>query len=515
MKNIIHFFTLTFFISLMGCAVAVDPMANTQASRIAEDGTKQLVVGEIFWPTAGFAIETDDAFNLTGWGVVETLIKVDFDGQMVPNLALSWDKTDDTTWTFTLRDDVTFQNGEPFNADAVAIAFNHLLNSETPPRGLTPENIDSIEAVDERTVVIRTIEPDILMPNRLTAPSFAILAPSAYESSPTNPFGTGTGPFVLTEEEPEQSATLVKNETYWAGDVAIDEVLVLSAPDGDVRATMLRTGEVDIASTIPIPQIPLLEEDPAVSLIRLAQPRTRTMYLNNANGPLSDVRVRRAVLHAIDKQSIVDAILEGVGEVAVGPFAPSEAWVNSDLASDTYNPDLARELVAEAGYGEGELTIEIATYPSRSSLPPSAIAIQQMLGEVGINTEVRIAPYSAIEPDAYAADFDIFIVSRGHLLDNYDPEGFLQADFACGGGYNLNHYCNETVDNLLAEARATADSGARFEIYRQIQSIVVEEDVASIFLNYTEEIDGYRAGVLNYRVHPLGYITLTADLDVE
>ena len=149
------------------------------------------------------------------------------------------------------------------------------------------------------------------------------------------PFGTGTGPFVLTEEMPEQSATLVKNETYWAGDVAIDEVLVLSAPDGDVRATMLRTGEVDIARNIPIPQIPLMEADEAISLTRVAQPRTRTMYLNNADGPLSDVRIRRAILHAIDKQSIVDAILEGVGEAAIGPFAPSEAWVNSNLASNT------------------------------------------------------------------------------------------------------------------------------------------------------------------------------------
>lgn len=515
MKQITHLATLALLLLLVGCAVPVDTANNAPASRIAEDGTKRLVLGEVFWPTAGYAIETDDAFNLTGWGVAETLVKVDFDGQMVPNLAESWTQSDETTWTFILRTDVTFQNGEPFNAEAVAIAFNYLLATETPPRGLTPENVATIEAVDESTVVIQTVEPDVLMPNRLTAPSFAILAPSAYASSPTDPFGTGTGPFILTEEEPEQSVTLMKNDAYWGGEVAIDEVLVLSAPDGDVRATMLRTGEVDIARNIPIPQIPLLESESSVSLIRVAEPRTRTLYLNNVDGPLADLQVRRAVLHAIDKQGIVDAILEGVGAVAAGPFAPTEAWVNSELATDTYDPELARQILADAGYAEGELTIELATYPSRSALPPTAIAIQQMLGEVGITAEVRVAPYSAVEPDVLAGDFDIFIVSRGHLLDNYDPEGFLQADFACDGGYNLNQYCNETVDNLLTEARALPDSAARFDIYRQIQSIVVDEDVASIFLNYTEQIYGYRAGVLNYRVHPQGYYTLTPELDVE
>jgi len=515
MKKLPYLATLLLTLLLAGCAATFDETATAPVSRIAEDGTKQLVIGEVFWPTAGFAIETDDAFNLTGWGVAETLVKVDFDGQMGPNLAESWTRTNETTWTFILRSDVTFQNGEPFNAAAVATAFNYLLETETPPRGLTPENIVSIEATDDSTVVIQTTEPDVLMPNRFTAPSFAILAPSAYESSPTNPFGTGTGPFILTDEEPDQSARLVKNEAYWGGDVSIDEVLVLAAPDGDVRATMLRTGEVDIARNIPITQIPILEDEANISLIRVAEPRARTLYLNNADGALADVAVRRAVLHAIDKEGIVDAILEGVGSVASGPFSPTEAWVNSDLAADTFDPEGAKQILADAGYEEGEITIEIATYPSRSALPPTAIALQQMLDDVGITAEVRVAPYSAVEPDVLAGDFDIFIVSRGHLLDNYDPEGFLTADFSCGGGYNLNQYCNEAVDRLLAEARALADSEARFDLYRQIQSIVVDEDVASIFLNHTEQIYGYGAGVLNYRVHPLGYYTLTPELDVE
>lgn len=504
-----------FTLFLTACVVADAPNGSATESRIAEDGTKRLTISSVFWPNAGFAIETDDASSLSSWGVTETLIKVDFDGQMVPSLAESWAQSDETTWTFVLRSDVTFHNGEPLNAAAVVIALNHLVNAETPPRGLSPENIVSIEAVDDTTVTITTVEPDVLLPNRMTAPSFGILAPSAYDSSPPSPFGTGTGPFILSEEEPEQSVTLIKNGTYWAGEVKLDEVLVLAAPDGDVRATMLKTGEVDIAPHIPIPQIPLIESDAAITLLRTAQPRTRTLYLNNVAGPLADPLIRQAVLHAVDKQGIVDAILEGVGIAASGPFAPSEAWANRDLSADTFDPERSRELLAEAGYDEGEVQIEIATYASRAALPPTAIALQQMLSDVGMAAEVRIAPYSALEPDVLAADYDIFIVSRGHLIDNYDPEGFLSADFSCSGGYNLSQYCNEEVDTLLAEARATADSTARFEIYSQIEQIITEQDVVNIFLNYTEQIFGYRAGVLNYQPHPLEHYTLTADLDVE
>ncbi|MEM7737552.1 MAG: ABC transporter substrate-binding protein [Deinococcota bacterium] len=476
---------------------------------------KTITISEVFWPSAGFAIETDDARSLSRWGVTETLVKVDFDGQMVPMLASSWEQTSPLEWVFTLREDVSFQNGEPFNAEAVVTAFEYLFASDAPPRGLDPESIEGVEALSEFQVAIRTTSEDALMANRLISPSFGILAPAAYESMPPSPFGTGTGPFTLTEVIPEQRAELVKHETYWDGPVQLDAATVLSIPDADTGATMLRAGEVDIASSLPIPLLPILEADPNLTVVNIAQPRTRTLYLNNASGPLADVNVRRAVLQAIDKEAIVAAVLEGVGQAAVGPFASNEAWVNPDLDANTYDPEAAKATLAAAGYEEGELDLRIFTYPGRPSLPPTAVVLQDMLSQVGFNVEVRIASYGIVEADVLEGDFDIFIVSRGHSIDTYDPEGFLTADFSCGGGYNLNLYCNEEVDALLAQARGTADSDARFDIYRDIQQIVVEDDVASIFLNYTEQSFAYRNGVLNYQPHLLENYTLTAELDVE
>jgi peptide/nickel transport system substrate-binding protein len=493
---------------LAACA----PIAQAPAAAPAT-GAKQLIISETFWPDAGYAIETDDAFALSAWGATETLLKVDFDGQIKPLLAESWERVDDLRWSFKLREGVTFHNGEALTAEAVVTALNYLLAAETPPRGLSPENVASIEASDERTVVITTVEPDALTPNRLTGPSFAILAPAAYASTPPAVFGTGTGPFVLAEEVPEQSVTLRKNEAYWGEAPKLDEVVVLAAPDGEVRATMLRTGEVHIAEHLPIPQLPLLEAEADINVVRTPQPRTTTLYLNNRQGPLADLLVRRAVLHAIDKRALVAAVLEGVGAPAAGPFAPNEVWVNPDLPVDTFDPEAAKALLAEAGIGEGALTLNIWTYPARSNLPPTAVAIQQMLTDVGIGAEVRIAPYNVLEPTVREGNYDIFIVSRGHLLDNYDPEGFLQADIGCDGSFNLSGYCNEAIDAKLAEARTLIDAEARYAIYREIQQTIFD-DVACIWLDYTEQLYGVRAGVLNYQPHPLEYYLVTPALDL-
>ena len=482
------------------------------------DGTKHIVYARPFFPTVAMDISTDDAFSLAEFGILETLIKVDFDGNMVPWLAESWEQVDDNTLVLNLRTDVTFQNGEAFNADAVVNALTRLLTAETPPRGFDPANFVSIEATDDSTVTIITVEVDLLLPNRLVSPSLGIMAPSSYkeDSTQVDAFGTGTGPFVLSDFVADQSIEVVRNEDYWGGPVTLDGATILLVLEGDVRATMLQTGEADIIDFVPIPQIPLLEAADGVSVVRVAQPRTRTMYLNNASGPLSDVLVRRALLHAIDKQAIVDTILEGVGEPAAGPFGSSEAWAHPDLTADTYDPELAIELLDEAGYNEDNpLSIGLWTYDSRAALPPMAIVLQGMFRAVGVDTQIRVAQYGALSPDVLEGNFDIFIVSRGHALDSYDPEGFLSADFSCGGSFNLNIYCNDVVDDLLAQARGSSDIAERIDIYKQIQQIVVLDDVASIFLNLTEQIWGHNDRVLNYRPHFLGHSTLTADLDVS
>jgi peptide/nickel transport system substrate-binding protein len=473
-------------------------------------------LGQESYPRRGWTIETDDGFSMSYIGMLETLVKVDFDGNMVPGLAESWTQVDDTTWEFKLREGISFTNGEPFNAEAVVKSLKYITNSPTPPRGIKADTFPSIEAADEYTVVIKTSKPDALVPNRLTSPTTGVLAPSAYiaESGPVNPFNTGTGPFILTEEVPDQSLTMVKNPNYWGGEVKIDKATILFVPDAQIRAGMLQTGEIDIDIHLPVEQLPTLEAVPEISVLKMQTPRTTTLHLNMSRPPFNDLKVRQAVAYAIDKQAIVDATLEGVASPAVGAISPSEVWVNSDLKGYEYNPDMAKQLLAEAGYEEGELSIGLWTYSTRANLPLTALAIQDMLSKVGVNAEIRVAQYDAMEPDVLAGNYDMFIISRNHVLDNYDPEGFFSSDYSCSGSFNMDRFCDENFDALLAKASGSTDTEARYDIYRQLQSILVDEQAVGVFLNYTEIVNGVRSNVLNFKMHPLERFVLTADLDV-
>ncbi len=499
-------------------AAATEEPVVAATEEPAPAGPKRVVIGlgTESYPQRGWMIETDDGFSMSYMGVLETLVKVDYDGNMVPSLAESYIQVDELTWQFNLRQGISFTNGEPFNAAAVVNALDHVRFSPTPPRGISAETFTAIEAADEYTVIFRTATPDTLLPNRLTSPVTGILAPSAYTEvgAPVDPFNTGTGPFILVDQVPEQSLSLVKNPNYWGGTVNIDEALILLVPDPQIRAGMLQTGEIDINIHLPVEQLPILEADPNLVVLRAPTPRTTTLHLNLSRPPFDDVRVRQAFAYAIDKEAIVFATLEGAGTAAIGPISFTEGWVNDELVGYPYNPDMARQLLADAGYEEGELTVGLWTYPTRSNLPLTALAIQEMLADVGVNVEIRLAQYDPMVPDVFAGNYDMFIISRNHVLDSYDPEGFFTSDYSCTGSFNMDLFCDEEFDTLLAEARTLTDVEARYEIYRRLQAILVDEQAVGVFLNYTQIIDGVRSNVLNFQIHPLERFVLTAELDI-
>ena len=195
-------------------------------------------------------------------------------------------------------------------------------------------------------------------------------------------------------------------------------------------------------------------------------------------------------------------------------MAPTEKWANTELAGYPYDPEKAKALLAEAGYEPGQLTVRLWTYPARANLPLSAVAIQDMLSQVGINVEIKIAQYDPMVPDVLAGKFDMFIVSRNHANETYDPAGYFASDYSCNGSYNLNLWCDKSFDELLDKATAMTDLDARYDIYKQLQKILVDDQCVGVWLNYTEIVDGVRANVLNFQLHPQERFVLTAELDI-
>ncbi|WP_089773124.1 ABC transporter substrate-binding protein [Ruania alba] len=475
---------------------------------------QSLVISMQFTPTRGFAIETDDANILTQLGCMETLLRYnDQTGELEPQLATAWEKVEPTVWEFTLQEGVIFQNGTALTAQAVADALQHQLEVEAPARAFGPSHIAGIEAVDEQTLQVTTPEESRLLPFRMASVNTGILAPEAYADSGIDPIGTCTGPFAITDYQPSQSLTLERNEDYWGTPAALDSVEALFVPEGATRATQVRGGEADIAMAVPSTSLTDLEATEGLTVTREFTPRTTGLYLNSSREPFSDVRVRQAVQLALDLPAIAATVYNETAQPAIGPFAPNEAWA-PEIEPAQQDLDAARDLLAEAGYQEGDLSLTLLGYTERPEFGDLAAVVQANLGEIGIEVEVNIPDYAAIEPDLLSGDYDMTLLSRNHLVDIADPSGFLTADYTCDGGYNISHYCNEEFDAMLAEAGSHEDETERQAAYADVAQFLQEEAV-TVFMVHEQTLAAVSDDVTGFRDDPLVRYAITPDVSLN
>ena len=479
----------------------------------AEGGGGHLVYTEQFAPVAAWATETNDAHTLSRVGCLETLVKFTDKGELEPMLATEWNQVEPTTWEFTLRDGVKFQDGTPLDAEAVAGALTHVLAAPTPARAFNSDVISGVEATDESTVQITTPVADPLVPLRVANPNAGILAPKAYEGEQIDIKGTCTGPFTVTDEVPRESLNLEANEDYWGGDVALDSAEVRFIIDGATRATQLQTGEAQIAKSLPVANLAGLESDDNLAISDLPLSRTTVMLLNNSRPPFDDPLVRQAIQKAVDTQAIVDGVYEGSGEPAVGPFGPTTDWAPEGAEPTPVDLDEARALFDQAGVDPESLSIELMAYNDRPEFADVAAVIQDQLSQLGIKVKIKSAEYAALEPDALAGDFDAYLLSRGYLVDVADPGGYFRSDWTCDGGYNIAHYCDPETDQMIADAVAIEDTAARSDAYAEIAE-KLQSEAASVFLIHEHGVYGTQADVTNFEPHPQEYYVLTADLAV-
>lgn len=487
------------------------PGATTDASTPPATSDERLIYASRETVDNAWALETDDAFLLTSLGVAEGLTRNGFDGSLEPRLATEWSRTGDLTWEFTLREGVTFHDGTPVDPTNVATALTHLLTVETPSRTFNAANIASVEASGANTVVVTSTAPNVLVPFFMASPNALVLAPKAYGANGIDPTEAGTGPFIIRSQNLPQGVSLDRNENYWEGPAKLFGVDVNFIPDPATRATQIQTGEAHIASSIPIPQLPTLEANPDLTVIRGDLSRTNSLYMNNKRAPFDDVRVRQAIQAAIDVDAIANTVLEGAVSPGVGPFSPTAPYVPQGAAPIVRDLDKANALLADAGIAPGSLTVGLWTYPSRAELPDVAVAVQAMLLEVGINVEVRVADYAALEPDLLAGEFDMLILSRGYLNDINDPAGYLGADYTCAGGFNMSHFCDPALDTALAAAVTQEDPQARYAVYSEIAT-QLQADAVDVFLYHPQELAATSTRVQGFVIHPMEQYLLTKDV---
>ena len=425
-----------------------------------DEESDRLRVALNFPPVASLSPWTDDALLLTRMGAAETLVTFDASGTAEPQLAESWEFTDDRTAVLELRDDVVFHDGTPMDAAAVAGSLNAAAAADPGLRVLRDVGLVAT-AVDEDTVQLQAAQADPLLVQRLGAPSLVVLSPDAY-ADPTapDPVGHGTGPYEITAVQGAQSATLDAAADYWGGAPAADGVDLRFVDDADARTSSLRAGELDVAQAVPIAQLGSLTDDQRV--VTTSLPRVTALQLNTASGVFADAGLRAAAAAAIDAEPVVDGVFEGQADAAPGL-----------LTDDTLGAAVRTEPTLPAAGDPAGASIRLATYDDRPELPEAAAVIAEQLRAAGFTVEVVVQTYATIEPDLLAGAFDAFLGSRLTLLDTGDPVGYFGTDYTCDGGYNLARLCDAGVDAAVADAAALTDPRERRQAAADIEARVL------------------------------------------
>jgi ABC-type transport system substrate-binding protein len=426
----------------------------------------------------------------------ETLFDRDPDGAIVPLLATGYTVSDDgLVYTFTLQPGVTFHDGTPFDADAVKYNLERKITLRLPTHDTVPWS--SIEVVDPLTVAVTLTAPAPHIVNVLAAKTWSIYAPGWAEA--VGPDGVkstavGTGPFRVQEFLPNDRLVMVRNENYWQpGLPYLDSVVFRVIPDANTRAALLEAGDVDMALGLPTPVTQRLATDPRFTVHSAVSTRQYYITMNNYKAPLDDVRVRRAINHAVDKEGIIQAVFLGVGAtVANAVYLTPEVAGYVAVGNYAYDPEAAEALLDEAGWTLGRdgwrskdgVRLSISLYTRRGSTTGDfeiAELVQGMLADVGVEVDLQLFESASFVPNVTVvkeeAKYDMANLTVGTITGDaeYIVSTFYRSDSAAPRLYNRAYYANPEVDRLSDLTRTMNSVEERNAVYADILRIVFED----------------------------------------
>lgn len=433
--------------------------------------------------------------------VVEGLTFYDDNLNLVPWLAESWQQSEDgLTWTFKLREGVLFHNGREMTAEDVKWSFERLIDPATgagnAARVGPPET--KIEAVDKYTVAITHPEPFGIFPQSLGFDkSTGIVAKESVNEQGIIVEPIGTGPFKIGEVEGTTRLVLEKNEDYWQeGLPYLDAVEIRPIPDDTVRETALRSGEVDWILSIAPQNYESLQAAPNIVVSTAPQLSYDYIGVNLEREPFSDVRVRQAIAMALDRDQIAQAGYFGLAETIQGPTGPGSPWY-FDYAPYEQDLNQAQALLAEAGYPDG-FEMELLPTVQYGETVRAAQVIQQQLAAIGIEASINAPEWSEWLELEGSGQYDAYICNWNGLIDA-DQYYYLQ--HKSDQVFNFTGYNNPEFDQLVTEARSTSDFDERYDIYEQLNQILVD-DAPYIYMYNKLEVRAYSPQVKGFVTRP-------------
>ena len=468
-------------------------------ARQAAAQSRALAVGHAAVPTSIDPHYHDSQVNRgISAHVFDRLVHQDGAQRLVPGLATSWRMLDDETWEFVLRRDVRFHDGSPFTAADVLASLRRAPEVRNSPASfvLYTRAIERAEAVDPFTLRVRTAGPWPLLAHDLCAVS--IIA-HAFEGATTADFTSGramigTGPFRFRSWVPGEEIVLEGNEQWWGGVIPWRQTRLAFLPNPNTRTVALTTRRVQLINVVPPSSLEYLSRNPAIRLLRRVSNQVIYLQLDVARAdsptvsargggaianPLRDVRVRQALSLAINREALIERLLDGLGIPAAGLLPDERPAAAGRLGPPRFDVERARSLLQEAGYGGGFALALHGASDNIAGADDLLAAIAAMLSRIGIEARVELLPRAIFAARTARREFSVALFQRS--FPTGEPSNALRAilatpDVSLGtGSLNRGGYSNATFDALVARAMATLDEAARERLLFEATRLAMDE----------------------------------------
>jgi len=416
----------------------------------------------------------DTAGNMGAALIFETLVRLDNDGKPAPRLAESWTSSDDfKTWTFKLRPGVKFHDGTPFNAAAVKENFDRQKDPKNNCRcAFYIANITGVDARDDLTVVYNLKDPAVNFPSLLTRPdqNNSIHSPAAWKAKGDdyNRNPVGTGPFVLKSWTAGDRMVVERNPDYWDKNKPnLDRVVLRPLPDSQSRFASLKSGETDVVwvDEFEADNIERAKKDTTLQVLSYAGSGAAVSAFNTKVAPLDDVKVRQALVMAIDRKKLSQALTNGLARPASNPYGDG-SWVKcKDDGALPEDPKKAAEMIKAYGKPVTFKMLFTATPRGRAN----GQIMQQFWKNIGVTMEIEQVDQATIPARAFQRKFE---VTPWRIVDFPDPDVQMFANFYSKSPLNLANFASEELDKALEHARITPDEAKRSEDYCEVSRII-------------------------------------------
>lgn len=416
---------------------------------------------------------------------METLVVKDGD-DFAPLLAESWETPDDTTWVFTLDSDAKFSDGSPVTAEDVKASADRLVEIGGSMAPLF-EPIETIEATDDKTLTITTVQPLGTLLNTMSLLFVGQADKMDDEEYWRSPIGSG--PYVVDTYRADETLVFSKNADYWGEEPTLDTITFVNIPEEAARITALTTGEIDVMAGVGADSVPEVSAMDGVSFEQIPGYTYQLLWFNSSREPFTDPKVRQAMWYGADVAGIVENLFGDSATLAKAPI-PQPVFGAPELEPYPYDPDKARELLAEAGYPDGfETSLQWSDSGGESGRSMAQAFISDW-AELGITVEPLAKERAVWLEDLNALNWDMNL--QGNTVATGDADYTLGRLYLCEA--NRMGYCNEDLDDMLNAAKASLDQGERKDLYQQASQVIWNEAVGIFPMDLTVSV-AYRDNI--------------------